>query len=129
MQRWIGGHFFVFLVILGLLFAAALSAAGRVAACALFHTVPLPTATWSALHVMAKPFFMPLLASKLLVMNNRREWADRLRIRQIVNARLVLFGVLLVYERSSNWCGAERGQSVFHWSRFRPTFRLRISGG
>jgi len=52
MPGWVGIYFFVFLLIWGLLVAAALSAACGVAARALFHTLPLPTATWSALHAV-----------------------------------------------------------------------------
>ena len=54
------------------------------------------------LYAVAGAFFMPFLATVLLVLNNRREWVGDLRNPAGVNAllvlSLVLFGTIFVFE-------------------------------
>lgn len=54
------------------------------------------------LYAVAGAFFMPFLASVLLVMNNRRDWVGKMKNGLVTNVALVcsliLFGLLLGYE-------------------------------
>jgi Mn2+/Fe2+ NRAMP family transporter len=55
----------------------------------MLHSFERPL-TLVVLYAIAGAFFMPFLASVLLVMNNRREWVGALKNRVWINALLIL---------------------------------------
>lgn len=61
------------------------------------------------LYAIAGAFFMPFLASVLLLMNNRREWVGDLKNGRVINAllvlSLVLFGCLFLFEVVQQFMG------------------------
>lgn len=69
----------------------------------LFYKSPLAIVV---MYAIAGAFFMPFLASVLLVMNNRREWVGNLKNGPVVNGllilSLVLFAALFVIEAAES---------------------------